>query len=124
MKSETSRGFRIPKVNAACGGLAGYVFGNRAKKSLFGLGTAAGNGRDGQIRTADLSLRRRPLYPSELRPRTDVPIVPFQTLRSNILAIMHAGELNPAGRIIGIVDRYRQVGATGSYAENTSACSL
>src|SRR5215469_6728566 len=26
-------------------------------------------GRDGQIRTADLSLRRRPLYPSELRPR-------------------------------------------------------
>src|SRR5580658_9491473 len=26
------------------------------------------NGRDGQIRTADLSLRRRPLYPSELRP--------------------------------------------------------
>jgi hypothetical protein len=29
-----------------------------------------GSGRDGQIRTADLSLRRRPLYPSELRPRT------------------------------------------------------
>src|SRR5665213_1557767 len=28
-----------------------------------------GSGRDGQIRTADLSLRRRPLYPSELRPR-------------------------------------------------------
>ena len=28
-------------------------------------------GRDGQIRTADLSLRRRPLYPSELRPHTD-----------------------------------------------------
>ena len=28
-----------------------------------------GAGRDGQIRTADLSLRRRPLYPSELRPR-------------------------------------------------------
>src|SRR5580658_1271034 len=27
------------------------------------------SGRDGQIRTADLSLRRRPLYPSELRPR-------------------------------------------------------
>jgi hypothetical protein len=26
-------------------------------------------GRDGQIRTADLSLRRRPLYPSELRPQ-------------------------------------------------------
>ena len=33
-----------------------------------------GGGRDGQIRTADLSLRRRPLYPSELRPRTR-PIV-------------------------------------------------
>jgi hypothetical protein len=30
-------------------------------------------GRDGQIRTADLSLRRRPLYPTELRPhRVDV----------------------------------------------------
>lgn len=28
----------------------------------------ARSGRDGQIRTADLSLRRRPLYPSELRP--------------------------------------------------------
>jgi hypothetical protein len=28
----------------------------------------SGDGRDGQIRTADLSLRRRPLYPSELRP--------------------------------------------------------
>ena len=27
------------------------------------------SGRDGQIRTADLSLRRRPLYPTELRPR-------------------------------------------------------
>ncbi len=26
------------------------------------------HGRDGQIRTADLPLRRRPLYPSELRP--------------------------------------------------------
>src|ERR1035437_4590928 len=28
------------------------------------------SGRDGQIRTADLSLRRRPLYPSELRPHS------------------------------------------------------
>ena len=27
------------------------------------------DGRHGQIRTADLSLRRRPLYPSELRAR-------------------------------------------------------
>ena len=32
-------------------------------------------GRHGQIRTADLSLRRRPLYPSELRPRNEAFLI-------------------------------------------------
>src|SRR6266850_7107012 len=49
-------------------------------------------GRDGQIRTADLSLRRRPLYPSELRPHTNVLIVAFQALRSNIATVVHVVE--------------------------------
>src|ERR1019366_6648723 len=35
-----------------------------------GRGGSGKSGRDGQIRTADLSLRRRPLYPSELRPHS------------------------------------------------------
>src|ERR1022692_4368525 len=40
---------------------------------VFAAGRAWGSGkfgRDGQIRTADLSLRRRPFYPSELRPHS------------------------------------------------------
>jgi hypothetical protein len=47
------------------------------------------SGRDGQIRTADLSLRRRPLYPSELRPRTNFLIVASEALGSNIAPVMH-----------------------------------
>src|SRR5207249_239632 len=33
------------------------------------------HGRHGQIRTADLSLRRRPLYPSELRARDEALLI-------------------------------------------------
>ena len=52
-----------------------YTLGGASTWSMRGLGIQAhwrairDSGRDGQIRTADLSLRRRPLYPSELRPR-------------------------------------------------------
>src|SRR6266852_6207964 len=41
------------------------------------------HGRKGQIRTADLSLRRRPLYPSELRPRNTY-IVAFKAFTANM----------------------------------------
>src|SRR5579859_245001 len=53
-------------------------------------------GRDGQIRTADLSLRRRPLYPSELRPRGGHnSILPApQPLLSDIAPVLHAIEVN------------------------------
>ena len=40
------------------------------------------DGRDGQIRTADLSLRRRPLYPSELRPRIALDCISAPALQA------------------------------------------
>ena len=42
---------------------------HRSRLAVIILFSHEGGGGDGQIRTADLSLRRRPLYPSELRPR-------------------------------------------------------
>src|SRR5882672_9988803 len=74
----------------ACGrrGWSGVCVWKQDERILFlaglGLPTRRKAGRDGQIRTADLSLRRRPLYPSELRPHTNVLIVAFQALGSNI----------------------------------------
>src|SRR5271154_1715296 len=60
--------------------------------------------RDGQIRTAALSLRRRPLYPSELRPHTRsdcskaLPprgLLPaFQAFMRDVMAVMHSNEVN------------------------------
>src|SRR5260370_14588240 len=45
-------------------------------------------GRDGQIRTADLSLRRRPLYPSELRPRD----VHLDSTSASALSVRYPGD--------------------------------
>src|SRR5947209_11417271 len=47
-------------------GAAGAV--TRSKRTSIPM---AASGRNGQIRTADLPLRRRPLYPAELRPHVD-----------------------------------------------------
>src|SRR5258708_6594346 len=84
--------FRIPWE---CGRRteAGVCVWKQDERILFLAGLALPTrrkaGRDGQIRTADLSLRRRPLYPSELRPHTNVLIVAFQTLGSNIARVVH-----------------------------------
>src|ERR1019366_7386812 len=56
-------------------GLAAWHSGRCAGKvSRFlrpaGRGWSGKSGRDGQVRTGALSLRRRPLYPSELRPHS------------------------------------------------------
>ena len=70
-----SRGHRLPHGQRIVLPQESRVLGrSRARhRKLSGAGASACQrdfrGRDGQIRTADLSLRRRPLYPSELRPR-------------------------------------------------------
>ena len=64
------------------------------------------SGRDGQIRTADLPLRRRPLYPSELRPRrhncTSLP--PFQTFVCDVSPVMHAIEVYFCDGCVGVLN--------------------
>src|SRR5579862_4297595 len=88
-------------------------------------------GRDGQIRTADLSLRRRPLYPSELRPRTrsdcskaSLPrgLGPTpQPLMRNIAAVMHSVEVNLFDRRVGVANGGDQIGSRSGHAEDASA---
>ena len=73
-----------------------------------------------QIRTADLSLRRRPLYPTELRAHTCF-IVSFESAIANIFAIMHAFEVNECDCGIGTVDALFEVGTAGSDAEDAAA---
>jgi hypothetical protein len=78
------------------------------------LERAVGAGGNGQIRTADLPLRRRPLYPTELRPRSqanayeltvanpgplDLPAP--QALLRDVAAILHAVEVDQACRAVG-----------------------
>src|SRR4030088_1660875 len=82
-----------------------------------------GSGRDGQIRTADLSLRRRPLYPSELRPRTNF-IVTSEPLRANIAPVMHALEVDHLTPGIRALNRFSQIDAGGSYAEHAAPRGL
>jgi hypothetical protein len=55
--------------------------------------SAADSGGPGQIRTADLSLRRRPLYPTELRARS-VSIVSSQAPVSDVFPVMHPVKSN------------------------------
>ena len=58
------------------------------------------SGRDGRIRTADLSLRRGPLYPSELRPHVPF-IVPFQRFAANVAAEVRAVEVDGFYSLVG-----------------------
>ena len=60
----------------------------------------------GQIRTADLPLRRRLLYPSELRAHIR-SIVPSEAFSSNILTIVETLEGDMAGSAICAVNRVR-----------------
>src|SRR6185369_608000 len=93
-----------------------------------------GNGRDGQIRTADLSLRRRPLYPSELRPRTrsdcSKALVPrglrpsFETLAGDVFAVMHSREIDLFDGCVGVADGAGKIWAGSSNAEDAAAGSL
>src|SRR5260370_25937883 len=69
------------------------------------------SGRDGQIRTADLSLRRRPLYPSELRPHTNFIIVASEALCANVAPVMHPRKVNGADAGISVIDRLGKVAA-------------
>ena len=75
------------------------------------------SGRDGQIRTADLPLRRRTLYPSELHPRTLSILAasgrkftrfalfpPFQSFGADVTAVMATVEVDPGGGGIGGID--------------------
>src|SRR5580700_10826775 len=78
-----------------------------------------GHGRHGQIRTADLSLRRRPLYPSELRAR-NLFIVALQAFSADIRAIVHAVEMDEARGSISTVDGRGQVGSGGSDTEHAA----
>ena len=77
-------------------------------------------GRHGQIRTADLSLRRRPLYPSELRARNTY-IVPSESFATNVGAVMHALEMNLLHRRIGAVDGGSKVRPGLGDAEDAAA---
>ncbi len=82
-------------------------------------------GGNGQIRTADLSLRRRPLYPTELRPHT-VYIVTWKQflsrglfrartaglaaskpLVSDIGSVVHSVEVNLVHAMVGTLNRFR-----------------
>src|ERR1700683_2530535 len=51
------------------------------------------SGRDGQIRTADLSLRRRPLYPSELRPHLIAIILALKHMKLDLSRRAFVGSL-------------------------------
>lgn len=69
------------------------------------------HGRDGQIRTADLPLRRRPLYPSELRPRLICSnagasfrsLPALQAFLADVLSVLHAIEMNFLNGCVGVV---------------------
>src|SRR5580700_4171471 len=76
-----------------------------------------GSGRHGQIRTADLSLRRRPLYPSELRAHS-VPIVPFDAAAANVVAVVHAVEVNLFHGGVGVANCLAQVAAARSDSQD------
>src|ERR1700723_2341584 len=71
------------------------------------------SGRDGRIRTADLSLRRRPLYPSELRPRCFDCISPpaLEALVADVAAVVHAVEMDVADRLVSVGDGRLQIRA-------------
>ena len=80
------------------------------------------SGRDGQIRTADLSLRRRPLYPSELRPRAATTILPtLEAFLPDVTAIVHAGEVNFLRFFIRVPDRLFKRGASRGNAQHAAA---
>ena len=65
------------------------------------------DGGNGQIRTAGLPLRRRPLYPAELRPHArslHCSLPAAQAFLPDVCAIMHAVEMDFAAAAIGIVN--------------------
>ena len=101
-------------------------------------------GRDGQIRTAGLPLRRRLLYPSELRPLEgseteprpfgsgwanflQLLMLPLRTLPApqpllpDVLAEMHSPKADLFYSGIGILDRRRQGLAARRYAKHAAA---
>src|SRR5580658_1761062 len=82
-----------------------------------------GHGRHGQIRTADLSLRRRPLYPSELRARNTL-IVALQASAPDIRAVVHAIEPDQVRGGVRAVDGSREVRAGGGDAEHAASRRL
>ena len=73
------------------------------------------SGRDGQIRTADLSLRRRPLYPSELRPHSsrlylDAASVPLLQAFAPDVACGSASRRSGCGARLRRPRRWRRAG--------------
>lgn len=77
-----------------------------------------GSGRNGQIRTADLPLRRRPLYPSELRPHLLFSLPTLEAFLADIVAELFAIEMNASHVVIGVGDGFGQRWAEGRYAQD------
>src|SRR5579884_423321 len=78
------------------------------------------SGGHGQIRTADLSLRRRPLYPTELRARPRFT-VSSQTTRADVAPVMHPRKMDLMHSGIGAVDALLQIGARRRNAQDAPA---
>ena len=91
------------------------------ERPQYPLASVSDLGRDGQIRTADLSLRRRPLYPSELRPRPVCSLPAGQAFYADVAAELHAVGMNALDGSIGVRNCSIQGGCFRSDAEHATA---
>ena len=72
-----------------------------------------GAGGNGQIRTAGLPLRRRPLYPSELRPQLESILPALQAFSTNIFAELHSVDVAFVGGGVTLVATGGEGGGVG-----------
>src|SRR5947209_6769528 len=104
-------------------GAAGAV--TRSKRTSIPM---AASGRNGQIRTADLPLRRRPLYPAELRPHSGWSHSILNAGGDEPLAYvgpeLHSFKPNMAHSSIGSSNGFFQTTARGCYAEYSPSRSF
>ena len=81
------------KMDERCGRAHSLPVRGRADFYLRPIASGR-SGRNGQIRTAGLPLRRRPLYPSELRPHFASSLPAFQAFLADVAAVLHPFEVN------------------------------
>jgi hypothetical protein len=88
-----------------------------------------GSGRNGQIRTADLPLRRRPLYPAELRPH--FVCVSHSILNGqghyvlpDIRSELHAVEMHLLHPAVRRANCRLKILSCGRHTEHTPSCRL